>query len=212
MKVWKVYNALKMLHISTITLHLGFLTSMLEICLFLRFLCCSSHHWWCPRPHCWVWCILFKGTKQLMTVSLMWSVHLKVFVWPKNCWSSSKQQQEKQSNPTKVVTYLYPLLGNLKVGNNLSDMSPKQSTFWNVHMVWEDQEKQQRPGHRFANFLKEEEAVSPLKDDNSKSVKTLVCASMRLVTPAVRGLRWCQNTFGQWFWWHSVRAGPRNEK
>lgn len=41
----------------------------------------------------------------------------------------------------------------------------------------------------FLIFMLEEEVVSPLKDDGFKSVKTaLVCSSMRLVTPAIRGL------------------------
>lgn len=43
MKVWKMYDALKMLQISIITLHVGFLTAMLEIYFFLTILCCSNH-------------------------------------------------------------------------------------------------------------------------------------------------------------------------
>jgi len=38
-KVWKMYNALKMLQVSIITLHLGFLAFMLEIYFFPLVLC-----------------------------------------------------------------------------------------------------------------------------------------------------------------------------
>lgn len=39
MKVWKMHNALKILQISIITPHLGFLAFMLEIYFFLTILC-----------------------------------------------------------------------------------------------------------------------------------------------------------------------------
>lgn len=93
----------------------------------------------------------------------MCSVHLKVFVRLKNGGSSSKQQQESHENPTKGIAYVHQLPDNLQVGNSPLQMSLTHSAGSNLHTVQEDPAKQQRPGHRCENFLKEEEVMSPLK-------------------------------------------------